>query len=522
MLFLQKEKRKMKIGIAQLNVKTLDIQGNSNKMLDVIRKSNDDTLVVFGEMALTGYPLYNKNLYDSVVKKASLQAEALCKENKSFIFGTIVKNEGRLFNSLVFIEKGEVKEISTKRNLNRFDDNFSEGNGFEIINFDGNKIAFGFLEDVPNFIKRKVDVDSIIVCSNVLFDKEKSEELKEELSLYAKQSKTTLVFVNRVGAEGSFIFNGESQIVNDKGERVVLLPTFEEKVEEIKDTNALSALKDNNSSKEEKIYQATVLGIRDYFTKNNIKKAVIGLSGGIDSAVVVVLAVKALGKDNVTGILMPSEFSTEHSITDAEQSAINLGIKYYTIPIKDIFQSSLNALNPVFEGTKIGTAEENLQARARCMLVMGIANKIGAGMMNTSNKSESAVGYGTLYGDDSGAIGAIGDLFKTEVYKLANYINKDEEIIPKNSIIKAPSAELHYDQKDSDSLPEYDVLDKILKEYIENHLTKEEIINKGFEKEVVEKVLTLINRNEWKRHQEAPALRLSKSCFTTDFINPIS
>jgi NAD+ synthase (glutamine-hydrolysing) len=314
----------------------------------------------------------------------------------------------------------------------------------------------------------------------------------------------------------------KARLLMEKGERVALLPAFEEKTEYCDALEFLMPLKQLMLPQEEKIYQATIIGIRDYFAKNHINKAVIGLSGGIDSAVVVVLAVKALGKDNVIGILMPSEFSTEHSITDAEQSAINLGIKYYTIPIKDIFQSSLNALKPIFEGTKPGTAEENLQARARCLVVMGVANKIGAAMMNTSNKSESAVGYGTLYGDDSGAIGAIGDLFKTEVYKLANYINKEEEIIPKNSIIKAPSAELHYDQKDSDSLPEYDVLDRILKEYIENHLTKEEIINKGFEKQVVEKVLTLINRNEWKRHQEAPALRLSKSCFTTDFINPIS
>lgn len=512
----------MKINIAQLNVKTLDINANCSKMLDVLKESDEKTLSIFGEMVLTGYPLYNKNLYDKLYQESALCAEDICKQNKSFIFGTVVKNEDRFFNALVFVDKGEVKELATKRNLNRFDTNFSEGNGFEIINFEGKKIAFGFLDDISNFIKRNIEVDIIVVCSNVLFDKQRSEELKEELSLYAKQSKATIVFVNRVGAEGSFIFNGESQIVNGKGERVALLPTFEEKTEYCDALESLMPLKPLMLPQEEKIYQATILGIRDYFAKNHINKAVIGLSGGIDSAVVVVLAVKALGKDNVIGILMPSEFSTEHSITDAEQSAINLGIKYYTIPIKDIFQSSLNALKPIFEGTKPGTAEENLQARARCLVVMGVANKIGAAMMNTSNKSESAVGYGTLYGDDSGAIGAIGDLFKTEVYKLANYINKDEEIIPKNSIIKAPSAELHYDQKDSDSLPEYDVLDRILKEYIENHLTKEEIINKGFEEQVVEKVLTLINRNEWKRHQEAPALRLSKSCFTTDFINPIS
>ena len=299
------------------------------------------------------------------------------------------------------------------------------------------------------------------------------------------------------------------------------LPLFEESSLQI-DTQKTEKYTQSPLCRIEKMYHAAILGIKDYFRKNNIKKALLGLSGGIDSALVVVLAVEALGKENVIGVLLPSEYSTSHSITDAKASAENLGIEYYTIPIKETFTSALKALGPIFEGKEPNVAEENLQSRIRGMILMGIANKIGAALLNTTNKSELSVGYGTLYGDTNGAIGALGDIFKTDVWEMSRWINRNEEIIPQNSIIKAPSAELRPDQKDTDSLPDYDILDKVLFLHLEQRLSREEIINQGFESNTVDKILRLVKINEWKRNQVAPLLRMSNSALGIERIMPIS
>jgi NAD+ synthase (glutamine-hydrolysing) len=235
-----------------------------------------------------------------------------------------------------------------------------------------------------------------------------------------------------------------------------------------------------------------------------------------------VLAVEALGKENVIGVLLPSEYSTSHSITDAKASAENLGIQHYTIPIKETFTSALKALSPVFEGKEPNVAEENIQSRIRGMILMGIANKIGAALLNTTNKSELSVGYGTLYGDTNGAVGALGDIYKIDVWEMSRWINRNKEIIPQNSIIKPPSAELRPDQKDTDSLPDYDILDKVLFLHLEQRLNRDELIAQGFESAVVDKILRLVKINEWKRHQAAPPLRMSNSALGIERIMPIS
>jgi NAD+ synthase (glutamine-hydrolysing) len=263
----------------------------------------------------------------------------------------------------------------------------------------------------------------------------------------------------------------------------------------------------------ELIHDAIVRGIKDYFQKSGFKKAVLGLSGGIDSAVVAALAARALGHENVLGILMPSQFSSDHSIADAEVLAKNLGIQHHLVPIKNIFQSYSNELSHLFKGLKEDLTEENLQARIRGVLLMAVSNKFGNILLNTSNKSEAAVGYGTLYGDMCGGISVIGDVYKTQVYKLAHYINKEKELIPLNTIEKAPSAELRPDQKDSDSLPDYDVLDKILNLYVEKSISKDEIIQMGYELSLVERITGLVNRNEYKRYQTPPILRVSPKAF---------
>lgn len=511
----------MKINICQSNYFCRDCERNLQMMVSTMDNTGQDTLNVFSELSLCGSPLYDSNVYEEIYKQTTAAGNRLCNTGKSFIVGTPLKDNGFRYNSLVFVAKGQVLALSTKRNLGRFDNNFAPGNGLEIVEYQGQRLAFGFVEDLENFIGRGIGCELIVLCSNVLFDKDNNDETIKTLCFYAKQLKAKIVFVNRVGAEGSFVFGGGSCAIDKNGEIAEILPFFEQKTT-LADTDNLGRVPVETRIYEKDIHDACVSGLRDYFTKNNITKAVIGLSGGIDSALALVLAVRALGKENVTGVLMPSKFSSDHSISDAEKSAKNLGIEYYTLAIEDIFEASLKTMEPVFKNTEPNTAEENLQARARCMIVMAICNKIGAAMINTSNKSESAVGYGTLYGDDSGAIAVIGDLYKTEVYKLARWINKDEEIIPKNSIDKAPSAELHYDQKDSDTLPEYDLLDKILSDRIEGKMSQDELVAKGYNEVVVRRVLHLININEWKRHQEAPALRLGKTCFTTDYKQPIS
>jgi NAD+ synthase (glutamine-hydrolysing) len=268
-----------------------------------------------------------------------------------------------------------------------------------------------------------------------------------------------------------------------------------------------------NSTKTALIHDALLMGIRDYFAKMGFSKAILGLSGGIDSAVTLALASEALGNENVYAILLPSEYSSGHSIDDAVALAENLGCKYDTISIKDGYNSVLGSLQPYFKDLPFNVAEENLQARIRAVLLMGLANKFGYILLNTSNKSEAAVGYGTLYGDMCGGISVLGDVYKTEVYQLANYINREREIIPVNSIIKPPSAELRPGQKDSDSLPEYDILDQILYNYIELRQSPVQLIASGFDETMVKRVLRMVNMNEWKRHQTPPILRVSPKAF---------
>lgn len=510
----------MRINLCQIDTKTLDINANSQKIQDIISSQSEDTINVFPELTLSGSPLFRQSSNLDINKLCSLSGDKLCQSQKSFIIGTPAKNDDVFYNSMVFVYKGQVKAISTKRCIDKYDEGFAIGNGLEVITLGQERIAFGFKDDINNFVLRKVKVDCIIVVGNELFDKNDKGQLVNELSIIARKTDTPIVYLNRIGAEGSLVYTGESFVLNNKGEICVKL-SISKQEEYFFDTTKLKTQYQKAISFEQRIYESILIGIKDYFQKTGIKKAIIGLSGGIDSALVVALAVRALGKENVIGILMPSDFSSIGSIEDAKQSANNLGIEYHIVPIKSMFESAKESLNNLFVDNNYGLTQENLQARIRLIIVMAYCNKYHAAMLNTSNKSESTVGYGTIYGDDSGAIGPIGDLYKTEVYRLAKWLNRDSELIPWNSINKEPSAELHLDQKDSDSIPDYDTLDKIATLYIDSHLTKEEIIAKGYTVKDVEQILHLFKINEFKRRQEAPALRLSNTCFTTDYKIPI-
>jgi NAD+ synthase (glutamine-hydrolysing) len=316
-----------------------------------------------------------------------------------------------------------------------------------------------------------------------------------------------------VGGQTDILFDGHSQVFNKEGEVVKELPYFEEEVAFVDLSEMSTNSSESSTSIEALIYKGLVTGIRDYFYKNGFEKAVIGLSGGIDSSVSTVLAAEALGADNVKVLLLPSQYSSEDSMTDGKALCENLGVEYETITIDAITQVYEKQLKPLFEGTSFGVAEENIQARARMVLLMAYSNKFGPILLNTSNKSEIAVGFGTLYGDLSGALSVLGDVYKTQVYDLAHYINQSETIIPNNVLEKPPSAELRPNQKDTDVLPSYEKLDEVLYQYIEKKKGRDDLIDMGFDEELVDSVRQRVDNSEHKRYQTGPVLRISPKAF---------
>ncbi|HNB61315.1 MAG TPA: NAD(+) synthase, partial [Saprospiraceae bacterium] len=357
--------------------------------------------------------------------------------------------------------------------------------------------------------------DFAVNISAVNFYIGKASLRKKVITSNAVKYKIPFFTVNHIGAQTGLIFDGGSSVASPDGLIFREMPCFEEALE-VFDLDEV--IKGNHEDEVvmgeiELIHKALIVGIQDYFKKQNLSSAILGLSGGLDSAVVAALATEALGKENVRGLLMPSQYSSSHSLEDAISLAQNLGIRFDIVPIKDIFDQYIFTLQPLFAGMPENVTEENLQARIRAMLLMAVSNKYGNILLNTSNKSEVAVGYGTLYGDVCGAISVLGDVYKTEVYRLAHFINRDRIIVPLNTINKAPSAELRPGQKDSDSLPPYEVLDQILYEHIENGKGSTEIVELGFDAQMVENILRKVKFNEFKRRQAPPVLRVSRKAF---------
>jgi NAD+ synthase (glutamine-hydrolysing) len=357
--------------------------------------------------------------------------------------------------------------------------------------------------------------DLILNLSASPFNYDQARTRKNIVRANVDRYRIPMFYVNHCGAQTELIFDGGSLVVNQRGIIVDEMPYFEECIRHYDLDNVQTTTKDSDYSKPktELIHDALISGLRDYFQKLGFTKAVLGLSGGIDSAVTAVLAAKALGSANVRCLLMPSQFSSSHSVDDARQLAENTGMVYDVIPIEDMYNSFMDKLQPVFGQLPFNVTEENIQARIRGILNMAISNKYGHILLNTSNKSEMAVGYGTLYGDLCGGLSVLGDVYKTEVYELAGWINQNEEIIPQNTIVKPPSAELRPNQKDSDSLPDYDILDAILYLYIEQRKGPQEIVDMGYDAPLVQRILRLVNINEFKRYQTAPVLRVSPKAF---------
>ncbi len=535
----------MKIAPCQLNFKIADFEGNSSKIISAIdeAKLKGADLAVFSELAICGYPpldmLENKDFVDRCIESIRKIAEHCI--DIAAIIGTPIINQNefgkKLYNSAVFIENGEIKSFQNKSLLPSYDvfdeyRYFEPNNKWQIIEYKNEKIALTICEDLwveqpieNSYTKQKLYTCSpmnelnkfspslIINIASSPFSINHTEGRKKVLCENAKQYNIPLLYVNQVGANTELIFDGGSMLISSQGNVVHELKYFEEDLKIIETNSVTNNTLQNELSSNEKIYKALILGISDYFKKTGFKKAVLGLSGGIDSALVLVLAAKALGNQNVHALLMSSRYSSQHSVTDALMLVSKLNVSYDLISIEPAFSSFESSLVPVFNGKQPDITEENIQARVRGTLLMAYSNKFGNILLNTSNKSEAAVGYGTLYGDMSGGLSVIGDLYKTQVYELSNYINSHGEIIPRNIIIKEPSAELRPNQKDSDSLPDYNILDKILFAYIEQKLPVNEIVESGFNKEIVEKVIKLVNSNEYKRFQTPPVLRVSSKSF---------
>jgi NAD+ synthase (glutamine-hydrolysing) len=535
----------MKVAFAQLNYTIGDFEGNANKIIAEIEnaKKNGAQLVLFSELAVTGYYPHDLLEKQEFIEKAD---EALAK-----IAGTCVgiaavvgaprinENERgkKLFNSACFLADGSIQSVHHKTLLPTYDifdeyRHFEPNQSFEVVEYLGEKIAITICEDLwdeqptanefgkdklyevsPLEELAKLQPDFVLNLSASPFSYNQEGWRKNVLINKAKKFALPILYCNQVGAQTELVFDGGSVFIDKNGEIVKELKYFEEDTLLV-DTNNIGAKPvQQKVDYIEKIHDALVLGIRDYFEKMGFKQATLGLSGGIDSAVTVALAVRALGTKNVRVLLMPSKYSSDHSVEDARVLAENLGIQYEIVHIQSAVDEFEKSLAPLFVGTQQDVTEENIQARVRGIYMMAISNKFGHILLNTTNKSECAVGYGTLYGDMNGGMAVLGDVYKMDVFKLSRFINKDGEVIPENTIVKPPSAELRPDQKDTDSLPDYAELDEMLFNYIELNKSPKEIVAMGFSESVVSRVIRLVNMNEYKRFQAAPILRISSKAF---------
>lgn len=529
----------MKIAIAQLNYHIGNFESNQNKMIEALSKAKKQgaDLVVFAELAISGYPPRDFLEFDDFIERCWKATEEVAKAcvDIAAVVGLPTKNSNstgkRLFNSAAFLNEGKIQDVLHKSLLPTYDifdeyRYFEPNTDFHCVDYKGKRLAITVCEDIWNLgvedlyrIKpmdelMKENPEVIINIAASPFHYEQAERRKRIMKANVDKYHLPLFYANHVGAQTELLFDGGSLAFDNQGKMVGELNYFEEDLQVFDMDHLPKEIKQKEKPKKiALIHDALVMGVKNYFQKLGFKKAVLGLSGGIDSAVVMALASEALGAENVHAILLPSQFSSDHSIKDAEDLAKNLGSPYEIIPIKSIFESFEKELKPHFNDLPFGIAEENIQARSRGAILMALSNKFGYILLNTSNKSESAVGYGTLYGDMNGGLSVLGDVYKVDVFELARYINRNKEIIPWNTINKPPSAELRPDQKDSDSLPDYEILDAILFEYIENRKGPKEIIALGFDEALVNRVLKLVNTNEYKRYQTPPILRVSTKAF---------
>ena len=532
----------MKIALAQLNYHIGNFDFNTNKIINAIDKAKNlgADIVVFAELAISGYPPRDFLEFDEFITLCENAAREIAKHcvGVAAIIGLPIKNEvlaGKdLYNAAYFMVDGEVKAVTKKALLPTYDvfdeyRYFEPNTVFKTIEYKGKRIALTICEDLwnindnPLYVSCPMDElikempDLMINIAASPFNYQHDENRIAILSDNARKYKLPLFYVNQVGAQTEIIFDGGSLVFDEEGELKAEMKYFEEDlqlfdVDEVQNVKRKYPLAPRQTDISQ-IHDALILGIQDYFGKSGFNKAVLGLSGGIDSAVVCALACEALGAENVMAVLMPSKYSSDHSIKDALDLVNAIGCKHEIIGISAAADAFDQVMAKPFEGLPFNLTEENIQARCRGIILMAMSNKFGYILLNTSNKSECAVGYGTLYGDMCGAIGVIGDVYKTQIFELARYINREGEIIPENTIVKPPSAELRPGQKDSDSLPDYGILDQILFQHIELQKGSKAIVAQGFDAALVQRVLRMVNLAEFKRYQTPPILRVSPKAF---------
>ena len=546
----------MKICIAQQNYHIGNFDQNTTKMLCAIEeaKKQGADLILFSEMSVCGYPARDFVEFKDFIHQCYAQVNIIKEAADSIgvLIGSPARNpqtKGKdLYNAAFFLyEKKIIAEIhkTLLPTYDVFDENryFEPADEWKVVPFKGKKLAVTICEDIWNLgdnplyricpmdqmMEQKPDI--LLNLSASPFDYTHDEDRKATIKANVLKYKIPLFYCNAVGSQTEIVFDGASLAFDKQANLCGALPMFESAMQifECTEDGMINAPilepaarvphKELNPAKLEpalnidQVYKALVLGVKDYFTKMGFKKAILGSSGGIDSAVTLVIACEALGPENVSAILMPSPFSSTHSIEDALALSKNLQNPYEIIAIKEVYESFLQTLQPLFKDAPFSLAEENLQSRSRGNILMAIANKFGYVLLNTSNKSELATGYGTLYGDMAGGLGVLGDCYKMQVYALAKYINREKEIIPLSILTKAPSAELRPDQKDSDSLPAYEILDQILFQYIEKRADPASIKALGFDSALVDRTLKMVNTNEYKRNQFCPIIRISPKAF---------
>lgn len=530
----------LRVVLAQLNLLVGDVAGNVARMIAAARRAGDvlkADLVVFPELALTSYPPEDLLLRPELSVRVELGLAEMLKQLSDIdvIVGYPKRQYGRLFNVASLLRGGRIVETYRKRclpNYSVFDEKryFAEGADPCVVEVKGIPIGLTICEDVwegwPMDEVAKAGARFVVNINASPFHLNKYQQRVETVARAARRNRAPILYLNLVGGQDELVFDGDSFVVNAEGEITHRARAFEEELLAVDISIPHGAPRPGALApalaEEASAYQAIVLGVRDYFEKNRFRGAVLGLSGGIDSALTLCIAVDALGKERVQAVMMPSRYTASMSLEDAKAQADALGVKHSVIPIEPMFEAFLGALQSEFKGLAPDATEENLQARIRGMLLMAISNKTGKLVLTTGNKSELSVGYATLYGDMAGGFAAIKDVPKVLVYRLAEYRNKLGVVIPRRVFERAPSAELRADQKDTDSLPPYEILDPILERYVENDESVEIIVKAGFDEATVRRIAAMVDRNEYKRRQAPPGVRITPRAFGRDRRYPIT
>lgn len=534
--------RQITIALAQIGMTVGDVPGNTRRVIETAHRARDEfhaQLVVFPECTLTGYPpedlLFHKGLRRQVANGlATLVAEL---EGVQVLVGYPEYTEHGIYNSLTLIGGGKQSVNYRKKylpNFAVFDEEryFLAGGEAKTIDIGGIRLGLALCEDIWHVgtaeAARDIGAEALIITNGSPYEIRSQSKRRALLAERSRGSGIPMIYLNLVGGQDELVFDGGSMALDATGKTVFQAPQFEKGVYplelraggdglEVVPAEICADLETTESA-----YRAIVLGVRDYVINHGFPGVVIGLSGGIDSALTLAIAVDALGADRVQTVMMPSRFTADISIEDAAEQARTMEVQYDVLPIEDIFSSVLDTLAPLFAGLPEDTTEENIQARSRGLILMAISNKTGKMLLTTGNKSEMAVGYATLYGDMAGGFAPIKDCSKTLVYELARYRNSLGPVIPERALTREPSAELRAGQKDSDNLPPYDILDPILEALVEENLSVDEICERGFERAIVGKVLAMVQRNEYKRRQAPPGVRISSRAFGRDWRYPIT